>query len=172
MACPCVCTSPSICKTHTCCIVSWCILPCHSVTAVVSPAVTATLTAHCPSQLETQTVTDIRLHTPVPCSHTFHKAAAYTVSHCRLVSSLHTSSLCRHFVIVSLCDWSLYSSACQSREQMFPLKVIKSDRGSLLGEQKWPWEVSDTLSPTWRGFLPVCLSVCARHCLSYLLWPL
>lgn len=70
------------------------------------------------------------------------------------------SSLCRHFVIDSPCDWSLNSSVCQRRKNILPLKVIKSDRGSLQGGWKWPWEVSNTLSLMWRGFLPVCLPVC------------
>lgn len=70
------------------------------------------------------------------------------------------SSLCRHFVIDSPCDWSLNSSVCQRRKNILPLKVIKSDRGSLQGGRKWPWEVSNTLSLMWRGFLPVCLPVC------------
>lgn len=70
------------------------------------------------------------------------------------------SSLCRHFVIDSPCDWSLNSSVCQRRKNILPLKVIKSDRGSLQGGWKWPWEMSNTLSLMWRGFLPVCLPVC------------
>lgn len=99
-------------------------------------------------------------HISVLRNDTFHKVVtAYIVSHCRLVSSLHTSSLCWHFGIVSLCAWSLYSSACQSREKMFPLKVIKSDKGSLQGEQTWPWEALDTVRSLRRRFLSTCLSL-------------
>lgn len=44
-------------------------------------------------------------------------------------------------MIESADDWSLYSSICQRRENMLPLKVIKSDRASQQGALKWPWQV-------------------------------
>lgn len=83
-------------------------------------------------------------------------------SHCRLVSSLCTSSLCWYFMIDSVCEWSLYSPDCQRRENMLPPKVIKSDRASLQGEQKMTLRSAEVLSLMSR-FHPVCVEVSTCH---------
>lgn len=61
-------------------------------------------------------------------------------------------------MIESAHDWSLYSSICQRRENMLPLKVIKSDRASQQGVLKWPWEVLKCWAWWEEDFPPVRVS--------------